>query len=61
MLHFVQPAGPAGLAVDQRRLTGADEADRWDSPPTGRGGAQYVSHVGHFGARRMTDLIAAFL
>jgi hypothetical protein len=28
---------------------------------TGQGGAQYVSHVVHFGARRITDLITASL
>jgi hypothetical protein len=42
MLDFVQPAGSGGRVIGGRRLARADETDRRESSPAGRGAAPDV-------------------
>jgi hypothetical protein len=42
MLDFVQPTGSGGGTVDERGFARADETDRRESSPAGRGGAPDV-------------------
>ena len=42
MLDFLQPAGSGGRVIGERRFARADETDRRESSPAGRGGAPDV-------------------
>jgi hypothetical protein len=60
MLHFVQPTGSNGRAVDECGFARADETDHRDSSPTGRGSApRRADESGAFHRAEASSLAAA--